>query len=439
MATRKNTLLLKRSNVLNKVPTLSDLRLGELAINVADAKLYTPYTSGATGATEVREIGWNRVARTGDTMTGTLFTPYLSATTVSATTYLNLPIDIRVTGGTYNNGTGIATFTNNTGGTFNVTGFYTNANDVYVTGGTPNNAAKTYTFTNNTGGTFTVTSLTDITITGTTFANNILTLTNNTGGTFTTLINNFSGLTINGNLNVTGTTTTSILSATTYLNLPTDIRVTGGTVSRSSNLTTLTFTNNTGGTFNVSSIFDTFVTGGTYSTGGTLTFTNNSGNTFNVTGLTSSDTFSTAFTYSNNVFTIARNQGLSSLTALINTMTGLTVNGNVTITGDTTSKSLSATTISSTTLTVSGVTFNKLLIEKVGLAAGTGFTGNPKKFTVTFGTNFSDTNYGIFFTGPADRVFIYESQTVSGFTINATANGAFTGNVYWMAKQLGEV
>jgi hypothetical protein len=52
----------------------------------------------------------------------------LTANTISATTYLNLPSsaggsDIRVTGGTYSNGT--ALFTNNTGGTFNVTGFST--------------------------------------------------------------------------------------------------------------------------------------------------------------------------------------------------------------------------------------------------------------------------------------------------------------------------
>lgn len=33
--------------------------------------------------------------------------------------------DVFVTGGTYNNATGKATFTNNTGGTFNVSGFYT--------------------------------------------------------------------------------------------------------------------------------------------------------------------------------------------------------------------------------------------------------------------------------------------------------------------------
>ncbi len=51
---------------------------------------------------------------------------------ISATTYYNLPTDIRVTGGTYSNGTIV--FTNNTGGTFNVIGlntgstFYGNVN-----------------------------------------------------------------------------------------------------------------------------------------------------------------------------------------------------------------------------------------------------------------------------------------------------------------------
>jgi hypothetical protein len=45
----------------------------------------------------------------------------LTATTISATTYLNLPLDVRVTGGTFSGSTAI--FTNNTGGTFSVTGF----------------------------------------------------------------------------------------------------------------------------------------------------------------------------------------------------------------------------------------------------------------------------------------------------------------------------
>jgi hypothetical protein len=116
----------------------------------------------------------------------------LTANTISAT-YLNLPSsaggsDIRVTGGTYSNGT--ALFTNNTGGTFNVTGFSTGSTStnttftggtvtviqyllmglqqilyqqqliliyqlILVTGGTYTNG--TALFTNNTGGTFNVT------------------------------------------------------------------------------------------------------------------------------------------------------------------------------------------------------------------------------------------------------------------------------------------
>ena len=43
--------------------------------------------------------------------------------------------DTFVTGGTYNDTTGVATFTNNSGGTFNVTGFFTSANtlNIYTT------------------------------------------------------------------------------------------------------------------------------------------------------------------------------------------------------------------------------------------------------------------------------------------------------------------
>jgi hypothetical protein len=47
----------------------------------------------------------------------------ITATTVSATTYYNLPTDVSVTGGTYSTGT--TTFRNNTGGTFTVTGYNT--------------------------------------------------------------------------------------------------------------------------------------------------------------------------------------------------------------------------------------------------------------------------------------------------------------------------
>ena len=137
MANRKNTFLIKRSNVAGKVPVAGDLQLGELALNTADNILYA---SGTT-ANSILPIGWDRVARTGDTMTGSLFAPSISATTISATTYSNLPIDIRVTGGTYAAGT--ATFTNNTGGTFTVSGFLTGMTDTYTTGFTYSNNTLT--------------------------------------------------------------------------------------------------------------------------------------------------------------------------------------------------------------------------------------------------------------------------------------------------------
>ena len=47
--------------------------------------------------------------------------------------------DIFVTGGTYNNATGKATFTNTTGGTFNVSGFYTG--ETYTTSGITTSSA----------------------------------------------------------------------------------------------------------------------------------------------------------------------------------------------------------------------------------------------------------------------------------------------------------
>lgn len=57
----------------------------------------------------------------------------LFATAISATTYYNLPTDVYITGATYDNSIGTATFGNSTGGTFNVNGFTTG--DTYWTSG----------------------------------------------------------------------------------------------------------------------------------------------------------------------------------------------------------------------------------------------------------------------------------------------------------------
>lgn len=91
-----------------------------------------------------------------------------------------------LTGGTYNSVSGILTLNNNTGGTINISGFYTGATDVFVTGGTYSNG--TTIFKNNTGGTFSVTGITtqDVFVTGGTYSASAETATfkNNTGGTF---------------------------------------------------------------------------------------------------------------------------------------------------------------------------------------------------------------------------------------------------------------
>ena len=147
---------------------------------------------------------------------GTISGNSISAVTISATTYLNLPLDIRVTGGT-KSGSNVV-FTNNTGGTFTVTGF----TDTFVTGGTKSGSVVT--FRNNSGGTFTVTGFTDTFVTGGTFnsGTGVTTFTNNTGGTF----------------NVSG-----------YFTPTNDIYVTGGTIgngpSNAENKITLNRSNGT--------------------------------------------------------------------------------------------------------------------------------------------------------------------------------------------------
>ena len=122
-------------------------------------------------------------AFTGGTVTGsTIFTNGLITNTISATTYQNLPIDIFVTGGTYSNGT--AVFTNNSGGTFNISGI----TDTTITGGTFNQNTRVLNLNNNTGGTINISGITDTTITGGSYTATHILLENNTGGT-TTLLN----------------------------------------------------------------------------------------------------------------------------------------------------------------------------------------------------------------------------------------------------------
>jgi hypothetical protein len=129
----------------------------------------------------------------GGTVTGsTTFTSGLFSNAISATTYQNLPTDIRVTGGTYVGNT--ITFTNNTGGTFTVTGITTSSS---FTGGTVTGATNfTGGLTANTISATTYQNLPqDIFVTGGTYTNGTATFTNNSGGTFNVTGFNIGGIT----------------------------------------------------------------------------------------------------------------------------------------------------------------------------------------------------------------------------------------------------
>jgi hypothetical protein len=124
----------------------------------------------------------------------------------------------------------------------------------------------------------------DTYVTGFTYNDNEFVIKQNNGQPdLTVVINSVTGWTVNGDLNVTGNTTldgltATTVSATTYQNLPID-----------------------------------------------------------------PDTYVTAFTYNDNVFTISQNNGQPDLTALINTVTGWTVNGELTVTGNTSLQAFTGT------------------------------------------------------------------------------------------------
>ena len=50
-----NTVKLKRSSVAGKIPTTSDLQLGELALNTYDGKLFTKKNDGTESVVDLRD------------------------------------------------------------------------------------------------------------------------------------------------------------------------------------------------------------------------------------------------------------------------------------------------------------------------------------------------------------------------------------------------
>ena len=279
---------------------------------------------------------------TGGTVTGdTIFTQGVTATTFSASTYLGLPLDVYVTGGTYSNGTII--FTNNSGGTFNVVGLNTGTTinlsggtGISVSGTSPNFIVENTLpdqIVNLSGGT-------NINVTGT-YPNFGIEFTGVTSSPFT-------GGTVTGNTIFTQGVTATTFSASTYLGLPLDVYTTGFTFNPSTYDISIERNDGVTLTQNLGILAtDVTITGGTYDPlNGSITFVNNTGGTFTVSGFITgfTDIQVTGYTYQDNIFTISDSSG-NTFSATIDVMTGLTVNGllsattlnvnGVNITGDT--------------------------------------------------------------------------------------------------------
>lgn len=75
---------------------------------------------------------------------------------------------------------------------------------------------------------------------------------------------------------------------------------------------------------------------------------------------------------------------------------------------------------------------------KTGIIAAGGFTGSPRKSVVVFAEPYLDSDYTISVTGADARTWTYESKTEEGFTLNANAATALTGEVSWTTMVTGE-
>jgi hypothetical protein len=133
------------------------------------------------------------------------------------------------------------------------------------------------------------------------------------------------------------------------------------------------------------------------------------------------DTYVTGFSYNTNVFTINQNNGQPDLTATIDSVTGLTVNGDLTVTGNTLMNSVSATTISATTYQ------NLPIVSDTYWTSGTTGTASIKAINSTGLDSTGDRSvaWGNHPRARGDESPAWGAQT-SATTIGSTSQGLLT-------------
>lgn len=181
----------------------------------------------------------------------------------------------------------------------------------------------------------------------------------------------------------------------------------------------------------------TSYSGVTNLTGKFLSGTTNGFVLADISSITGVDTYVTGFTYSDNTLTIKQNNGQSDLTALINTMTGLTVNGtlsattanfgteNVTTLNATgaTITTLNAPTINVTTLNVTGGSITTAASNPNDIVNYSTLTGysSTNDIYVTGGT--------ISYTGPNGTI-VLGRKNASNVTLTGLTDVFLTGGTY---------
>lgn len=352
------------------------------------------FTGGTSGSTSTF---------TGGTVSGaTNFTGGLTANTISATTYYNLPTDVFVTGGTYTSGEII--FTNNTGGTFNVSGFavgggggqifYLNLSQSQGSNRLLSTTASTASeqstgVTINNGVTGTIASFQSQPLNTTLLPGGIWSFylhaykansnasfnmfvevyKRTSGGTQTLLFTTDPAPVTTNSPNPSMLLTDSYFSGSPLVTSDSIVAVVRATnTSNQSHTVTLVTEGSTHYSYAVSTLpsqqgltcdtlsgcsiiqtIQTDVSNKLDKSGGTIT-----GNLIINSGLTATTISATTYhnlptdirvtgaTYSNNTFTYTNNTG-GTFNTLFNTVTGLTINGNLTVTGNTNIRAFSAT------------------------------------------------------------------------------------------------